>query len=840
VQLGFAADRIGTAPLRGELMSIARETRYAWRRLRRAPAFAITATLTLALGIGATTAVFTVVNAVLLRPLPYDRSDELVDLSHSVQLSGISHIQQSDATFLLYRGASKSFSGLGAYTDAAVNLDSDGERAGAGAERVVAGIFSADVLRLLRVTPLHGRIFLNDDDRPGAAPVAIVGERLWRRRYAGDPAIVGRRISIDGVSREIVGVMPRDFRFPVSGTELWLPLGLNPAKTQPASFNYTAVGRLASNVTSAQAVDELSRILPRVLTEFPSELTASMLEQAHFRPVVTPLRDVVVGDIGRVLWVILGTVGFVLMIACANVANLFLVRSEGRQKELAVRAALGADRRALLAQLGVEGGLLAALGGLTGLALTVPGVRLLQSLGDGIDIPRLGEVRVDLSVLAFTSAVTVAAAVAFSLLPVLRVGRTPLVGALKDLGRAATAGRDRHRARMALVVSQVALALLLLAGSGLMARSFARLRAVRPGFDAAHVLSFQIAAPESRYKTAADRFRLYENVRSELAALPGAQSAGSTSWLPLTDTWHDIGAVWVEDHPVSAGSVPPIHDQVNVSSEYFTTMHIPLLAGRLFSSVDPARPPLEAIVSRSFAERYWKNESPLGKRLHAGMSDAWKTIVGVVGDVRIEGLDQPPAQTVYFPLADAQTAQIYAPRALSFVVRSTQDPSAVTSAARRILERVAPAVPMFGARPMTEVLSRAAARTTFTLLMLGIASAAALLLGAIGIYGVISYMVSLRTREIGVRMALGAEPGEIGRMISRQGLTMAGTGVAIGLVAALLLTRYLRTLLFEISPTDPVTLGSVSVGLLVVSLVASWLPARRAARVEPVVALRSE
>ncbi|MFL5614553.1 MAG: ABC transporter permease [Gemmatimonadaceae bacterium] len=821
-------------------MSIAREIRYAWRRLRRAPAFAITAVLTLALGIGATTAVFTVVNAVLLRPLPYDRSEELVDLAHTVQLSGISHVQQSDATFLLYRGASKSFSGLGAYTDAAVNLDSDGDHTTAGAERVPAGVFSADVLRLLRVAPLRGRIFLNDDDRPGAAPVVLLGERLWRRRYAGDPAIVGRRISMDGVSREVIGVMRADFRFPSTGTELWIPLGLNPAKTEPASFNYSAVGRLAPNVTPAQVVDELTRILPRVVTEFPSQLTLSMLEQAHFRPLVTPLRDVIVGDIGRVLWVVLGTVGFVLLIACANVANLFLVRSEGRQKELAVRAALGADRRGLLAQLGVEGGLIALLGGSAGLALTIPGVRLLQSLGDGIDIPRLAEVQVDLSVLGFTLAITMAAAVGFSLIPMLRIGSTPLVGALKDLGRGATAGRERHRARMALVVSQVGLALLLLAGSGLMARSFARLRAVSPGFDAAHVLSFQIAAPESRYKTAADRYRLYESVRTELAALPGAQSAGGTSWLPLTDTWHDNGAIWVEDHPTPVGSVPPVYDQANASPEYFATMRIPLLAGRLFSTIDPSSPPLEAVVSKSFAERYWKNESPLGKRIHAGPTDKWKTIVGVVGDVRIDGLDQAPPQAVYWPLVDPQPDQTYTPRALSFVVRSTQDLSAVTSAARRILQRVAPAVPMFGARPMTAVVSRAAARTTFTLLMLGIASAAALLLGAIGIYGVISYMVSLRTREIGVRMALGAEPAEIGRMISRQGLTMAGTGVGIGLLAALILTRYLRTLLFEISPTDPLTLGSVSLGLLLVSLVASWLPARRAARVEPVDALRSE
>ena len=821
------------------MTSAVREIRYAWRRLRRAPAFAITATLTLALGIGATTAVFTVVNAVLLRPLPYERSEELVDLSHTVQLSGVNQVRQSDALFLLYRRTSRSFSGMGAYTDGAVSLDSDGRR-GTEAERATAGYITADVLRVLQVSPLRGRNFLESEDRPRGPSVVLVGERLWRHRYGSDPNIIGRRIAVDGVSREVVGVMREDFRFPVADAELWVPLALDPAKTEPGSFNYSAVGRLAPNASPAGAAAELTRILPRVVTEFPSVLSLSMLEQAHVRAIVTPLRDVIVGDIGRVLWVVLGTVGFVLLIACANVANLFLVRAEARQKELAVRAALGAERRELLAPLATEGVVLGLAGGAAGLALAVPGVRLLQSLGNGIDIPRLAEIGVDGRVLAFTLAVTAIAALGFSLLPMLRVGSLRLVTALKDLGRSATVGRDRHRVRMALVVSQVALALLLLAGSGLMARSFARLRAVSSGVDPANVLTFRIATPDARYKTSADRFRLYESVEAELGALPGVQSAGGTSWLPLTEMGHSNGGIWVEDHPTPKGGVPAVHDEINTTAGYFKTMHIPLLAGRWFATIDPTRPPLEALVSRSFAQRYWKNASPIGKRLHAGVTDQWHTIVGVVGDVRIEGLDQEPAQTVYFPTIDLQDTVLYAPGAFTFVVRGGGDPEALTTAVRGVLRRLAPAVPIFALQPMTAVVTRASARTSFTLLMLGIASGAALLLGAIGIYGVISYMVSLRTREIGVRMALGAAPAEIGRMVSRQGLTMAATGVGIGLIAALLLTRYLRALLFEVSPTDPLTLGSVSLALLVVALAASWLPARRAARVEPAVALRSE
>ncbi|HEX4469961.1 MAG TPA: ABC transporter permease [Gemmatimonadaceae bacterium] len=815
-----------------------REIRHALRRLRRAPAFAVTATLTLALGIGATTAVFTVVNAVLLRPLPYDHSDELVDLSHTLQLSGISQVRQSDASFLLYRRESRSFSGVGAYTDQAVNLD--GTSGGLEAERVSAGYLSSDVLRLLRVPPLRGRIFVDDDDRPGGAPVALLGEQLWQRRYGGDPAIVGKHIMIDGVSSEVIGVLRGDFRFPSAGNELWLPLGLNPAKVEPASFNYSVVARLAPNVSRAAATEELTRILPRVVTEYPSMLTMSMLEQVHLRPVVTPLRDTIVGDIGRVLWVVLGTVGFVLLIACANVANLFLVRAEGRQKELAVRAALGATRGALVAQLAAEGALLAALGGIGGLALAVPGVRLLQALGGGIDIPRLSEVRVDSAVLAFTVGVTLLAAVIFSVLPLVRLGSMQLVGALKDLGRSATVGRDRHRGRMTLVVSQVALALLLLVGSGLMARSFARLRSVNPGFDALHVLTFRIAAPQSVYRSDPEVFRLYESIEREISALPGVQKVGGTSWLPLAEDSHDNGAIWIEDYPTPKGAVPPVHDEIFVNRDYFGAMHIPLLAGRGFSTVDPNNPPQEAIVSRSFAERYWKGQSPIGKRLHPGPSDDWSTIVGVVGDVHIEGLEHAPEQAVYFPLLERQADRVYAPRTLTFVVRSTGDATGITAAARRIVKQLASGVPVFGLRPMTDVLTRASARTSFTLLLLAIASGAALLLGAIGIYGVISYMVSLRTREIGVRMALGAAPDEIGRMVSRQGLTMAGAGIAIGLVAALVFTRYLRTLLFEISPTDPLTLGGVVMILLLVALAASWLPARRASNVDPAVALRAE
>ena len=822
------------------MTSAVREIRYAWRRLRRAPAFAVTATLTLALGIGATTAVFTVVNAVLLRPLPYERSEELVDLSHTLQLSGINQVRQSDALFLLYRRTSRSFSGMGAYTDAAVSLDSDGERGGTEAERATAGYMTADVLRVLRVSPLRGRNFLESEDRPKGPAVVLIGERLWKRRFAADPGIVGRRIAVDGVTREVVGVMREDFRFPVRDAEIWLPMALDPAKTEPASFNYSAVGRLAPNATPATAAAELTRILPRVVTEFPSMLSLSMLEQAHVRAIVTPLRDVIVGDIGRVLWVVLGTVGFVLLIACANVANLFLVRAEARQKELAVRAALGAERRELLAPARRGGRLLALAGG----ACRARARRARRATPSVVrqrhrhPPPRRGGRRRARACVHARR----------------HRGRRDRLQPPADAARRDHAARDRAQGSRPFRDGRPRAASGAHGPRGVAGRARpaaarrirpdgAQLRASarrEPGFDATNVLTFRIATPDARYKTPADRYRLYDEVETALRSVPGVRSAGGTSWLPLSEAGHANGAIWVEDHPTPEGSVPPVHDQVNATPGYFTAMGIPLLAGRWFSTIDPARPPLEALVSRSFAQRYWKNESPIGKRLHAGPTDQWHTIVGVVGDVRIEGLDQEPPQTVYSPAIDTYDTVFYTPGAFTFVLRASGDATALTTAVRGVLRRLAPAVPIFSVQPMTAVVARASARTSFTLLMLGIASGAALLLGAVGIYGVISYMVSLRTREIGVRMALGAAPSEIGRMVSRQGLTMAATGVAIGLIAALLLTRYLRALLFEISPTDPLTLGGVSLALLVVALAASWLPARRAARVEPAVALRAE
>lgn len=538
--------------------------------------------------------------------------------------------------------------------------------------------------------------------------------------------------------------MPASFRFPNAGTELWLPLVFDPAHTQPASFNYNAVARLKRGVSLQTATADLQRVLLRLPEAYPSELTAAVIAQIHMHPVVQPLRDTVVGDIGRVLWVVLGTVGFVLLIACANVGNLFLVRAEGRQKELAVRRALGASRAAVLSEFFSEGFVLAALGGAIGVALAVAGTHVLQFLGAGMNIPRLADVRVDGMVLAFAAAITVFAALFFSALPAARSDAVGLSAILGETGRSATVGRERHRARNALVIAQVALALVLLTGSGLMARSFARLRSVKPGFDPAHVLTFRVTLPYATYpsnSSAAARF--FVRALHEIARVPGVQAVGITSKVPLDDEGQDHSAVWVEDHPTPVGGVPNAHPIVYATAGYFRALRIPLVTGRLFDEPVLTRGPSDAMVSRTFAARYWNGESAIAKRVR---------------------------------------------------------PDAAAPGAG----------PWYG------------------------------IVGAVGIYGVISYMVSLRTREIGIRLAVGAAPAEVRRMILRQGVAVAGLGILAGLIGSVALTRFLAALLFDISPTDPVTLFGSAALLVAVVIAASWIPARRAAGVDPALALRAE
>lgn len=819
------------------------ELRFAARRLLRVPGFTAATVLVLALGIGATTAVFSIVNGVLLRPLPYPQPDRLVSLRHTLEVAGVTEADQSDASVLFYQEHARAFDGIGAarFTDVNLGAASAAERA----ERVPAAQVSANLFDVLRVHPLLGRAFRAGEDRVGAAPVAILSYALWQKRFRGERDVIGRRVTVDGISREIVGVMPRGLAYPSPATELLVPIPFDPAHAQAGSFNYLGVGRLRDGVTIDAARADLARVLPHLLDEYPSGIPPEMWKSAHIAPQVAPLRDWLVGDVARLLWILLASVSVVLIIACANVANLFLVRGESRQLELAVRGALGSGLAGIVAQSSSESALLSLVGGGLGVLLAAVGVKLAASVGGALGLPRLDEVSLDGRVLLFAFGVSVFCALFVSFIPVLRARRVPIASVLRAGGRGNTS-HGRQRARSILVIAQTALALVLVATSGLLARSFMRLQQVEPGFDADGVVMARLMLPRANYPTASARMQFYDALMNQVRGIPGVQDATLADWVPLTGDHNDT-VILVEDHPVPPNGVPDDHFVSYVDGRYFRTMRIPLLSGRSFGPQDPAHPTLEVLVSRAFAKRYWKNSSPLGKRIRPGLGGPWYTIVGEAGDAHYDRLDRPANDIVYFPLvtADQPSARqttsdsAYVPPYLTVLVRTSAPTATVMAALRDDVRSLDPSLPTYGEKELADVVRGASARAREMLLLLVIASALALILGAVGIYGVMAYTVSLRQREIGVRIALGAQPAQVRRMVSRNGLALAGAGVAIGVVVAIGVTRFLRSLLYDVSPTDPLVLAATCVALLFVALLASWIPARRAAAVDPSEALRA-
>ena len=680
----------------------------------------------------------------------------------------------------------------------------------------------------------------------GGPPVAILSDALWRRRYGADPAIVGKTIQVDGTAREVVGIMAPDFHFPDAATELWVPMGIDRAHLNTGSFNRNAIGRLRPGVTTRAAEAEMLPILMRLPDDVPGMMTRAMLDQAKIQVMVHTLRDDVVGDIRPVLFTVLGTVGLVLLIACANVANLMLVRAEARTKEVAVRSALGASPRSIVKLYLGEGLVLSIVGAALGIVLAYGALQALLRLAP-TSLPRASEISIDLASLGLAAAIAVITGLFFSAIPFIRAGKAELTPMLRDGTRGSTSGRERQRVRNAFVVAQVALALVLLVGSGLLARSFQRMRAVDPGFTPERVLTLRLSVPSTTYRTVGDISRFFYQLTSRLATLPGVQAVGATSKLPLIDAGRNNNGAWIEDHPVANNELPTIHSTATITQDYFKAMGIAIVEGRTFRDNGSDRPPHEMIVGRAFARHFWPNGSAIGKRMKTGGPDAaWSTIVGVAGDVHDEALTKPVDEMVYQPVvsisqpAPGQPDTVVAENTMSLTIRTAGDPMQVYPAIRREIWDLDRNLPLVNVRLLSDVVSSAMARTTFTLIMIGAAAGVALLLGAIGIYGVISYMVSLRTREIGVRMALGAQSVQVRRMVVRQGLTLASIGVAIGLAAALALSRLISSLLYGITPHDPATLASVTLGLLVVSAVASWLPAMRAARIDPIEALRAE
>ncbi len=823
------------------------ELRFAARRLMRVRGFTIATTLVLSLGIGATTAVFSIVNGVLLRPLPYPHPDRLVALRHTLEVSGVKEAGQSDASVLLYQEHSRAFDGIAATRPTDVNLVPT--TANDRAERVSAATASANLFDVLRTPPILGRGFRAGEDRVGAAPVAILSYALWQRRFHGDRSAVGQRLTADGVSREIIGVMPRGFAYPSPGVDLWIPIEFDPPHANAGSFNDDGIGRLRDGVSIAAARSDLARVLPHILAEFPSGIPPAMWAQAHVAPSVLGLREHLVGDVAHLLWILLASVSIVLIIACANVANLFLVRGEGRQLELAVRGALGSGLSGILAQSLSESVLLAVMGGAVGVLLAAFGVKLATTVGGPLGLPRLEDVGIDAPVLLFAASASVFSAVFVSIVPVFRARRVPIAMVLRGgngAGGNGAATGARPGARNVLVVAQTALALVLVASSGLLARSFARLEGVSAGFNADNVVIARLMLPKANYPSMTSRMQLYDALLAKVRAVPGVQSATLGDWIPFTDD-HSDTVLEIEDHRVSSNALPDDHFVTTVDGQFFHTMQIPILSGRTFGPQDPRRPTLEVVVSRAFAARYWKNESPLGKRIRQGIDGPWYTIVGEVGDAHYDALDQPPNDIVYFPVvtavscppcdpADSNATTV--PPYLSVVARASGPAGSVTSAIRDIVHSLDPSLPTYGEQALSAVVHAASARAREMLLLLAIASGLALVLGAVGIYGVMAYGVSLQQREIGVRMALGAQPAQVRRMISRKGVGLAAIGVAIGVAVALGVTRFLRSLLYDVSPTDPLTLAGTCAVLLLVALAASWIPARRAAAFDPSEALR--
>ena len=812
------------------------------RRLLQLPLFTSVAVLTLALGIGANAAIFTVVDGVLLKPLPYPQSDRLVVLDHSA--AGLDLKRAGIAPFLYFtyrEDGGRIFQDVGMWQDDSLSVTGLAEP-----EQVVAMDVSDGLLPLLGAQPALGRLFTRRDDSPEGEATVVLMAPYWHARFGSDPSVIGRRLMLDGKAHEIIGVLPDSFTFLDEKPSVIIPLGIDRAKVRLGQFSYQAVARLKDGVTMAQATSEIARLIPVGIARFPPfpGFSVKMFEEAKLTPNLRFLKEDVVGDIGSTLWVLMGTIGMVLLIACANVANLLLVRAEGRQQELAVRAALGASRKRIAYELLGESVMLGLVGGTVGLGLAYGAVRALLALSPG-NLPRLGSIGIDATVLAFTVVISVAAGLLFGLIPVLKYAVPEIASGLRGGGRTSSASRERHRARNTLVVLQVALALVLLVGSGLMIRTFLAMRRVNPGFTAPQeVLTFRLFIPQAQAKEAEKVVRMHQAIMEKIAAIPGVTSVGLSSLVPMNGSsgWND--PIYVSDRNYAQNEIPPLRLFKFASPGLLKTMGTRLIAGRDLTWEDAYQQRHVALVSEKLARELWKEPSAaLGKQLREISTSPWREVVGVVEDEHHRGLDQPPVTTVTWPMLmdKFEGDDNFVRRTMVYAVRSPRTGAAgFTNEVSRAVWAVNTNLPLASVRPLDDLLRGSMARTSFTLVLLAVAGAMALLLGIAGIYGVIAYSVSQRTREIGIRMALGAERSAVTRMFVGYGLRLAAIGLVCGLVAAVALTRLMTSLLFGIGALDPVTYGLVCLSLAGAAALASYVPALRATTVNPVTALRAE
>jgi len=792
--------------------------------LLKQPGFALIAIATLALGIGANTAIFSVVNGVLFRSLPYADSDRLYWVTIDRQDLG-NRFTLSNADFLILKNNNQSFEKLAALSGDRMNLTG-----GAEPERVVAHHVTADYFEALGAKAERGRTFLPEEDQPGKPLVAVVSHSLWERHLHSDPEPTGRTISLNDKTYTVVGVMPPDFRF-VRSVDVWPIMQVTTPKRR-GPFVMRLVGKLKPGVEETQMRAELTALRDQAEREWNPQSGGGL---ALWSYEAEPLKEFITGGLRPLLLVLLAAVGCVLLIATANVANLLLARASTREREMAIRSAMGASRFRLLRQLLTESVLLAAAGGALGLLLASYGLELLLKL-EGGNLPRINEIGIDKGVLIFTSCVSLFSGILFGLAPGLQVSRTNLNESLKEGGRSATETRGRKRLRGLLVISQTAMALVLLAGAGLMIKSFVRLQQVNPGFKPEGLLTVQVSPPGTRYGEANKQIAFNRELLERVRALPGVESAGTSSDTPPQNV-SDVDVFEVAGQPVPPDQNPPLAERIILSTDYFRTMGIPLMSGRDFERTDDGDAPPVVIVNQTLAQRYFPGGDAIGGRLHFGNfspNAAWITIVGVVGDVKNNGMSAEDALTIYQPFDQGPTVPI------SIFMRSSSNPEPLVAGVRQVVQSLDRDLPIANIKTGEQLLYEAAGRPRFQTFLIVLFAAVALLLAAVGIYGVISYTVAQRTHEIGIRLAVGARPLDVLFLALRQGMVLTLTGTIIGLAAAFGLTRLLSSLLFHVSATDPLTFVGVAALLMTVALLACWIPARRATKVDPMIALRYE
>ncbi len=805
------------------LETLIKDVRYGIRKLIKAPAFTVVAVIALALGIGANAAIFSVVNAVLLSPLPFKESERLL-IIRETKLPQFPEFSVSPGNFLDWQKQNTVFEQLVAVNGSAVNLIGSGEP-----ERVRGQNVTQGFLTMLGVQPQLGRDFLPEEDQPDHNNVVLLSYGLWQRRFGGNPNIVNQNINLSGQSCTVVGVMPPNFHFMDNDAELWRPIGFTAQQSQSHGGHYlSAVGRLKPGITVDQARAEMTTIAGRLAAQYPDANTGWSVK-------VMPLLDYSVRSIKPALMVLLVAVAFVLLIACANVANLLLARAAGRQKEIAIRTALGAGRWRVVRQLLTESLLLSLIGGALGLMLAKLGMGLLLTLAPGT-LPRMTNVSLDGRVLLFTVAITFLTGLIFGLVPALQASKPNLNETMKDAGRGSTEGGRRQLIRSALVVAEVAAALILLVGAGLMMKSFWRLQQVDPGFNPENTLTAAVSLPRVKYPEENQQVSFYKQLVENVATLPGVQSVGATQVVPLSGNDYLLAFEIQGRPPVQPGNTPSTNFY-SVSADYFSAMGIPLRRGRLFTKRDTKDSPHVALINETMAKRTFPGEDPIGKRITFDTGEKnpdWFEVVGIVGDVKQYSLDQPTTLQTYEPY----TQQTFP--SMTLVVRTKDDPTNLSAAIRSEVLKLDKDQPVSSIKTLQQFFSNSISQQQFSMLLLGVFAVVALVLATVGIYGVLSYAVTQRRHEIGIRMALGARAPDVLRLVLINGMSLALIGVILGLGGAFGLTRLMETLLFEVKATDIITYATVALGLLVVALAACYIPARRATKVDPLVALRYE